>query len=487
MKTELLLSFADEGETIDSDKFAVNHSDFVDESSDILQIGLPREISQPNDTNGFEIDAEMLEIFAVEADILLKNIETSLDTLSKSPEDRDALWEIRRNAHTFKGSAGIVGFKKPSDLAHRIEDLLDYLAENEIGPNEAVFALLLRSTGCLKSLAGENPPQLAAEIAGVYEDFDKIFLGFKTGPEFSAVITAPEVIDAAVPLERAAGESADQPSRNTAQPRSIVRVSLERLDDLVKIVDDFALTRSVFEQRLEEFDQQIGKLHNSTSDTVAINTVKGNLESLFGHQRRLIDKMQEKLMRIRMVAFGALTSRLQRAVCVTCEEERKSAVLTIENPDIEIDNQIVDVLIEPLMHLLRNAVVHGIESSDTRRLLGKPEIGNINIRLVNEETHIVVQVSDDGCGIALSSLKEKAFLTGILTRDAADSMSDEKAFDLMFVTGLTTAERLNLSAGRGVGMSIVKESIETRKGTISVESNPQKGTVFTVRMPLPLP
>jgi len=552
---------------IDADKFGINVSDFVDESFDILQIEESADIIQltesdfddwgsdaASDTSSFEIDSEMLEIFAGEAYDLLKNIETSLDTLSRSPEDRDALWEIRRNAHTFKGAAGIVGFKKPSELAHRIEDLLDYLAENEVGPNEAIFGLLTKSTECLKSLtSGENTPQVAANIAAVYEDFDCVFLQLKNQPIVPAAAIVPQVAEPAIIPEKAADDTAAQMASNAAQPRSIVRVSLERLDDLVKIVSDLVVSRSVFEQRLTEFDQQIGELQNSTrrlqsantalemnfeasmlggversynnssvlqlnpqpfgfdplefdrytdfhqstreltettSDTFAINTaldvVKGNLESLFEHQRRLIEELQERLMRIRMVAFGALTNRLQRAVRVTCDEELKSAALTIENPEIEIDTQIVDALVEPLMHLLRNAVVHGIESSDSRRLLGKPETGNINIRLVNEETHIVVQVSDDGRGIAVSSLKEKAFLTGILTREAANAMSDEEAFELMFVTGLTTAGRLNLSAGRGVGMSIVRESIESRQGTIAVESLPQKGTVFTVRMPLPL-
>ncbi len=551
---------------LDSDKFGFDVSNFVDESFDILQIAESADAIElieldmddwgsdaAADTSSFEIDAEMLEIFAGEAYELLRNIEISLDTLSRSPDDRDALWEIRRNAHTFKGAAGIVGFKKPSELAHRIEDLLDYLAENEVGPNEAIFGLLTRSTECLKSLtAGENTPQVAEKIAAVYEDFDAVFLQLKNHSVVSAAATVPQAAAEIIP-EKAAEDTAVQMARNAAQPRSIVRVSLERLDDLVKIVSDLVVSRSVFKQRLAEFDQQIGELQNSTrrlqsanttlemnfeasmlggversyhpssvlqlnpqpsgfdplefdrytdfhqstreltettSDTFAINTaldvVKGNLESLFEHQRRLIEELQERLMRIRMVAFGALTNRLQRAVRVTCDEELKSAALTIENPEIEIDTQIVDALVEPLMHLLRNAVVHGIESSDTRRILGKPETGNINIRLVNEETHIVVQVADDGRGIAVSSLKEKAFLTGILTQEAANAMSDEEAFELMFVTGLTTAGRLNLSAGRGVGMSIVRESIEARQGTISVESLPQKGTVFTVRMPLPL-
>ncbi len=552
---------------MDSDKHSINLSDFVDESFDNLQICTSGQSVAQTETNvaelsvesGFEIDAEMLEIFSMEADDLLKNIESNLDKLAIAPDDRDALWEVRRNAHTFKGAAGIVGFKKPSELAHRVEDLLDHLAEHGISPDERIHSLLLASTDCLRSItAGERSPQFSARLDQVYEDFDAVLrdLGNKTMVPIKA--TPAEIPEAAIEI-----------AAKVVQPRSIVRVSLKRLDELVKIVHGLVVSRSVFEQRLTEFDQQIEELQNSTrrlkstntkletnfeasmlgsvvnsatgrgkrselvnnpfsptsfndplhnytgpdfdplefdrytefhestreltettSDTFAINTalevVRGNLESLFDHQRRLIEDMQEKLMHIRMVAFSTVVTRLQRSVHVTCEEERKHAELTVENQHLEIDTQILDSLVEPLIHLIRNAVVHGIESPDTRRLLGKPETGRINIRLINEETHIVVQVSDDGRGIAVSSLKEKAFLSGLVARGAADAMSEEEVFELMFVAGLTTAEKLNLSAGRGVGMSIVRESIEARMGEIVVNSVPQKGTTFTVRIPLPL-
>ncbi|MEO8648351.1 MAG: response regulator, partial [Acidobacteriota bacterium] len=340
--------------------------------------------------------------------------------------------------------------------------------------------------------------------------------------------------------------------------RPIVRVSLERLDDLVRIVREIVVSRSAIEQRLFDFDQQIDDLHNSTrrlqdicakmeidfessmlqksskteqeisrlgrsrqndivdvelfdpleldrytdfhestrvlsettSDTATINAMldalRENFDQLFDRQRRLIDEMQDRLMRIRMVEFGTLETRLQRVVRVTCEEEEKKAVVTIENALIEIDTQILDALIEPLMHLLKNAIVHGIESPGTRRLLGKSETGSIKISLVNEDTHIVMTVADDGRGIATFALKEKAVRTGLLDQSVANAMNEEELFDLIFLPGLTTAKKLNLSAGRGVGMSIVKESIESQNGAISLNSQPQQGTTFTVRMPLPL-
>ncbi len=545
----------------------MNVTDFVDKSFDFLQFDsfqdsneeikeadLIEEAEEAEDE--FEIDAEMLEIFAMEAEDLLGNIETSLDTLVATPGNRDALWEIRRNAHTFKGAAGIVGLKKPSQLAHRVEDLLDHLAQNEIGPDEKILDLLTLSTTCLRSItSGDMSPATMTRMNEVYRVFDDVMTALTNPappvPSFDPAEAAQNVAQVeAVPM-------LEVPAEAPVQARPIVRVSIARLDELVRIVRDLVVSRSVVEQRMWEFEQQIEELHSTTrrlqattakietdfeasmlgtqpmlsfggmyqasnhdqettnggehfdsleldrytdfhqtarelteatSDSFSINTaleaVKGSLEMIFDDQRRLIEEMQEKVMQIRLIQFGSLTTRLQRAVRVTCEEENKLAEVSIENPEVELDTDVLDSLVEPIMHLLRNAVVHGIESPDTRRLLGKPEAGNIVVRVTNEETHIALRVSDDGRGIAGSMLKEKAVSAGLIDARAAELLDTEGTLDLMFLPGLTTAEKLSMSAGRGVGMSIVKESIESRKGTISVETGAQRGTTFTVRIPL---
>ena len=336
----------------------------------------------------------------------------------------------------------------------------------------------------------------------------------------------------------------------------MVRVSLDRLDELVGIARDMIIGRSAFEQRLRELERQIEELHNTTrrlqttttklevdyeasmltserpflsgtsvfseygalgpkngfdelefdkytefhqstrelaevtSDTFAINTaldvLRGNLEMLFEGQRRLVEDLHEKLMRIRMVEFGSLSTRLQRAVRVTCEEEKKLADVVIENEAADIDTQILDTLVEPLMHLLKNAVVHGIESPETRESSGKPRSGTIRVNVSNEETHIVVKVTDDGRGIAPKAVVEKAVSLGLVKEESSRSISDEEALNMIFLPGLSTAERLNLSAGRGVGMSIVKESIEAQNGSITIDSAPGIGAAFVIRLPLPL-
>lgn len=537
-----------------SDTSTMDVGEFVDESFDLLRSkndsAEPVTKEDEIDEDGFEIDEEMLEVFRMEADDLLRNIGISLETIAADPANTEALWEIRRNAHTFKGAAGIVGFKKPSELAHRVEDLLDHLAENKKSSNDDIFQLLRSSNDCLIAMTnGELSPQLTKKTADIYARFDTVMAELTAKPKKKAaakkVVAAPAVVAAA-----------DRSASQIRQPRSIVRISLERLDELSRIVRDLVVSRSVFEQRLSDLEQQIQELHNSTrrlqatnskleveyeasmlnrkpirgyetprfgigrsadkldefdaleldrytdfhqctrelaettSDTFAINSeldsIRGNFETLFESQRRLIEEMRDKLMGMRMVEFGTMSTRLQRAVRVTCEEENKKADIVIENESLEIDTQVLDSLIEPLLHVVRNAVVHGIEAPDTRRLLGKPEKGMIRLRVSNEETHIALSVSDDGRGIITSALKEKAVLNGSITRDEADRMTEEELTELVFLPGLTTAERLSLSAGRGVGMSIVKESMESHQGTVSIRSEPQAGTRLTLRMPLAL-
>lgn len=577
------------------DGFDESIADFIDDSFENILSGeavaAETEVSaEETDTwdEEFEIDEEMLEIFAGEADELVQSINANLKTLEKTPNDREALLEIRRNAHTLKGSAGIVGMSELSKVAHRVEDLLDYLAENEIVADKKIFKLLQTATECFSALAnGENSAPLSKKIAKLYEKFEKLNFSLKETAVQVAEIHESETplapaspfavapFNAPVKLEDAAAETPENAASGVVlQNRSVVRVSLDKLNELVKITSDLVISRSVFEQRLAEFERQIDELHNSTrrlqrstgkletdfeadmlntanrsplivsrtasvgkyepnrqtennrgratkgrgqtpdsfdsleldryndfhqtlreltettGDTAAINAeldgLRGNLESLFENQRRLIEEMQEKLLRLRLVSFDSLKVRLQRTVRVACDEEGKSAHLHIEGETLEVDTQILDALIEPLLHLLRNAVAHGIETPETRRLVGKPETGKINVRVKSEETHIVLKISDDGRGIFADGLKEKAVRNGLISAAEAEQMSREDAFSLIFLAGLTTADRISQIAGRGVGMNIVSQSVARQKGTIAIASEAQKGTTFTIRLPITL-
>lgn len=525
------------------------------------------------DFEDFEIDDEMLEVFAMEADDHLQNIGANLTYLEKNPNNREALLEIRRSSHTLKGSAGIVGLKKLSTLAHRMEDLLDFLADNEIEGNTTIFELLLASTDCLDALTkNQQSAELEQKISELYQRFDVLMASLQQ-PEaqqisavsdsesFAEQITPSQVIIAqtdSAPIEEESAETAENHIQ-TVNNRSVIRVSIERLDDLVKLVSEMVISRSFFEQRLFELEQQVKelKLTNSrlrrstnklevdfearalgnsfnnlpsfsfskqidnrslskvlnefdtlefdqytefhqttrelietTGDTSAIHNdlenILSNLGLLFDSQKHLVDEMQENLLRLRMVALSSMSARLHRAIRVTAGEEKKLVELNIENENIEVDTQILDAFVEPLIHLLRNAVAHGIEPPETRRLMGKPEKGTVTLKAYSEGTHIVFAISDDGRGISANSLKDEAIRLRFITPKEAKKMSDEEAFSLIFLPGLSTSENINEVSGRGVGMNVVKSSITRRNGDIFISSEPQKGTTFTVRLPMSL-
>lgn len=501
--------------------------DFVDESFEILQGNeISRTEPSPDDATSaerFEIDREVLEVFGEEADALLENIRLNLGIVSDHPGDRNALWELKKSAHTLKGAAGIVGLKKISKLAHVVEDLLARLSERNEDFSVKNVNLLLNAADCLKRLSdGEKSSAIDHRVTSLHR-------------QFAAALTAATA-SKSTPKDSPREPGAPAPRRNEAPrianpPKAgnpIVRVSLDRVDDLVRNVRGLTESQADFERRLDEFEKQLGETYNNAlrlqaasekierlrteagdltrsqeidlhqsayelAETAkdatlirsALDSLKTDLETLYKDQCASIGEIHSRLVRLRNVEFGTVANRLQRTVRVICDEEGKSAEVVIENATLEVDTQVIDALVEPLLHLLKNAVVHGIELPETRRMLGKPEAGKITVRVSNKGPHLVLSVTDDGRGIAFRPLLDKAVASNLISPAEAEQMTSDKIRELIFLPGLTTAQKLTLNAGRGVGMSIVRESVAARGGNISIETWPQKGTTFSIRIPRP--
>ena len=450
---------------------SLGSDDFISDVNHLVDTSFENFMSNKQDDSDewdevdFEVDDETREIFRSEAEGLLANIATNLEILRNSPDDSNALWEIRRNAHTFKGAAGIIGFREASELSHRIEDLLDKMVESRCGADGRLIDLLTTSTKRLDEMASgkiiNEAPQVAKALS---DDFDKLIGSIPT-----------------IPVEKPSASTQNAATSNTehiypvaAPVVPVVRVSLDRLDDLLKLSRSLIVNHSELAAHIAEFN-------------VGTSGLPENLKALIETHRHLSDEMQHGLLQIRMVRFGVLEMRLNRAVHVTCQEENKKAVVVIENADVEIDTLVIDALIEPLLHLLKNAVVHGIEPPETRRMLGKPEKGLITIAINADQHEVCLSVNDDGRGISSTKLIEKAINDNLIDAEKAASLDEQSIYQLIFQRGLTTAGALNMNAGRGVGMSIVKESVESRGGSVHIESEQQQGTKFTLRMPIALP
>jgi two-component system chemotaxis sensor kinase CheA len=448
------------GSELDSGLFE-NVSDFVDRSFEHLTG--ESEAEAPGDDSSFQIDDETLEIFRAEASDLLASISSNLDQLAYQPGNRNAMWEMRRAVHTLKGAAGIVGLTDASRLSHRIEDLLGLLVENDL---ETTSGMVDALNSCV-SYFGDM-----TQGGNCDGDPDQIERALNTLIEETASrIAKPKV-------KAAEGGDKTVPARSdVAKPAPpIVRVALDRLHAIHDIAAELAVSRT---RAAEVFDNILHGLEIPDGNSPGA----AELQAIFADQHRLCSDLLERIEEIRMVRFGTLVTRLSRAVNVTCQEEDKKAEVIVENDDIELDTQIIDSLVEPLLHLLRNAVVHGIESPETRRMIAKPEKGRIVVRVDKTGAGITVSVTDNGRGVDPSKLKEKALKAGSISPQLAESMTDEEAMELMFLRGVTTADALSMNAGRGIGMCIVKQSIEDRGGRLTIVTQPNKGTTFTITFP----
>ncbi len=513
------------------------------------------------------IAPDLLETFLEEAQEHLQTISTSLRALQVDREDRAALLTVRRSVHTLKGAASLVGFSELARVAHRMEDLLDELADQGASPSDDDLALVFRTTDALEDLAtgGSPAPAELAELAARYDG--RVPASART-PEplrlaSPPLLAAPPELSGPGSLRLASFLSgmtegpglAPEDLDSAAAPavdRAIgatLRVPLERLDDVVRLASELVVHRSVFERhvadlarrvdemsasherlrrlagRLEvdyevralagsaaprfdgvkfdrvefdalEFDRYTEfhllsrELAETASDLSAVGVeLAGSLVDFDGDLTRLgrlSSDVQNRLMRLRLVPLAQLSSRLHRAVRVTAEQEGKEVDLEILGEGVELDKTVLEELADPLLHLLRNAVAHGIEPAALRRATAKPARGRIRVQAVYEGTQVTVRVSDDGAGMDPQALSAAAVAAGHLSEVEAAALTLTQAIELSFLPGLSTAGALSEVSGRGVGLDVVRAGAHRAKGTVSVRSTAGRGTTFVIRLPMTL-
>ncbi len=548
------------------------------------------------------IAPDLLETFLEEAEEHLQTISTSLRTLRIDREDRAALLTVRRSVHTLKGAASLVGFGELARVAHRMEDLLDELADQGASPSDEDLALLFGTTDALEDLATGGSPA-PVELADLSARYDRRVpdrgatpepLRLASPPASWGVSAAVESSTQGLPSLASFLSGMDDGSEGRPTPRetrdagpdlealdfaltpaaleaavgratgATLRVPLERLDDVVRLASELVVHRSVFERhvadlarrvdemsasherlrrlagRLEadyevralagsavgavsatesggaagtsrwndgfgsmpagfdaleldrytEFHLLSRELTETASDLSAVGVeLAGSLVDFDGDLTRLgrlSSDVQNRLMRLRLVPLAQLSSRLHRAVRVTAEQEGKEVDLEIVGEGVELDKTVLEELADPLLHLLRNAVAHGIEPAALRRATAKPARGRIRVQAVYEGTEVTVRVSDDGAGMDPQALRSAAVAAGRLNEADAAALTETQAIELSFLPGLSTAGELSEISGRGVGLDVVRAGAHRAKGTVSVRSTPGRGTTFLIRLPMTL-
>jgi chemosensory pili system protein ChpA (sensor histidine kinase/response regulator) len=526
----------DNAETVSDGELPIPDFGAMSEQAPVVP-ALPEPISGRND-----VSPELLEVFRLEAEDHLRVLTSVLPLARKEVIEKEQWQEVRRAAHTLKGAAAMVGFSQVTTLAHRMEDLLDLYFEGERTPVAEEVDLLLAATDAIEDTVAGRPTQLPALLA----QFEAMAGPSVAAPMAPKPTPSVEPIEAKAPrtLRRETSEAYVRvPFEKLNDIVKLVgellisRTAFEqRMGDFHRLLAELEPSTSRLRRASSKLDTQFeatalagGKMFTGSRDgrytgnfsggsstgdefdalefdrytefhlisrelaetTNDIQTLAGELGYLLGdfdgylsRQARLGSEIEDKLMRLRMVPLSTVAARLHRTVRNATETTRKKAELVLVGERTGLDKTVLDAMNDPLLHLLRNAVDHGLESPEVRRALGKPETGTITLTAGHEGSQVVLTIADDGRGIDQERVRTRAVECGLLAPDAV--IDEDQLLALLFEPGFSTKGDVSELSGRGVGLDVVKSKVDGLKGTVQVMSILGRGTTFIIRLPMTL-
>ncbi|HEY0777157.1 MAG TPA: chemotaxis protein CheA [Gemmatirosa sp.] len=433
-----------------------------------------------------DVDLDLLADFLAESRECLAGSEAALLALEHSPDDAEAVNTVFRAFHTIKGTSAFLGLTRVSAFAHEAESLLARVREGTIAYTAGCAELALRSVDMLKLLLdaidhtvrGAGPggiivvPDDYGALAGALATYDPT-----AAPPARATVlvpaTAPDV-DGPREGERRQGDrrQGDRRQGAGAEPDQFLRIRTDRLDRLVDLVGELVIAQAMITGD--------GALA-ATGDT---SPPLAGLAKKLGHASKIVRELQEVSMGMRMVPLKAVFQKMTRLVRDVSTKVGKEVVFVTEGEDTEIDRALVDVIGDPLVHMVRNAIDHGIEPADERAAAGKPRHGTVRLSAFHAGGSVVVELVDDGRGLNRDLIARKAVAKGIIASE--HGMSDAEIFQLIFAPGFSTVDQVTDLSGRGVGMDVVRRNVERVRGRVEIASRLGAGTTFTVRLPLTL-
>jgi two-component system chemotaxis sensor kinase CheA len=480
-----------------------------------------------NDFAGME---EMLQDFLLEAGDMLSEVDSQLMELEKYPQDGKLLNEIFRGFHTIKGGAGFLNAAELVTLCHLTENLFDKLRNRELAlsaelmdvifaataevrrmfgalqqslqpgaaPGEIIAALESALQGKTVALAGKSRPGATDAVPGVAPqadgiDWSGLYSALTGSDDIAAQVGAirdEEQIASAIAAEESTKKafgrrSGDAPGTSVGRRdgdmpvkearESTIRVDTDRLDQVLNLSGEIGLTKnrlthlrsSIIQGRcdaetLRELDQSVSQL-----DMLVVN-------------------LQNAVMKTRMQPIDRLFKKYPRLARDLARSLGKDVELVLSGEETEIDKTMIEDLNDPLVHLVRNAVDHGVETVEERSAAGKPEKSLVQLSAHQEGDHILITIADDGRGMHPNVIRSKAIEKGLISGEIANTLDDAKCLELIFLPGFSTKQEISSVSGRGVGMDVVKTNIQRLNGSINIESLPGKGSIFTIALPLTL-
>ncbi len=475
---------------------------------------------------------DIVKDFLVESNENLDQLDRDLVTLEKDPTAREVLASIFRTIHTIKGTTGFLGFSRLESVAHVGESLLSSLRDGRLLLNAEITSALLAMVDAVRNML-VNIETTGKEGDGDYTSLIETLTGLQ-GAEKKApppVASAPPAIPAELPVEpsplvelsadpgkghptlslgeilvQAGGANAEEVDealklqhegderrlgeilveKGVAKPAAVqealqvqaeargpalsdsnIRVDVSLLDKLMNLVGELVLARN-----------QILQFSSTQQDTSFLNTSQ--------RLNLITTELQEGVMKTRMQPIGNIWSKFPRVVRDLATSCAKQVNIEMQGKETELDKTIIESIKDPLTHLVRNAVDHGIETPDKRQALGKSPEGHLLLRAFHEGGQVNIEISDDGAGIDLERVKQKALEKGLITPDQAARLSDRELLNLLFLPGFSTAEKVTNVSGRGVGMDVVKTNIEKIGGTVDIQNRIGQGTTLKIKIPLTL-
>jgi two-component system chemotaxis sensor kinase CheA len=458
-------------------------------------------------------DTDLLTGFIEEAFEHLESIEVNVLELEQSPDDMDIINNIFRPFHTIKGVSGFLNLKTINKLAHATENLLDDVRNGKRPMDSAVIDIVLTVGDALKSMVEDIKDVLLHGPAN-YKDTDiSVFLtsitqlqeGGAAAPPPVEPVAAPEpdllpealeteevessvasdgeaepVVLASIPTAKVAQPGASprvevpvSPAARTSAdsaPKKIgasIKVDVEKLDALVNAVGELVIMQSLVRQN---------RLVSKIADP--------KLTKDFSQLTRITSELQRTAMSMRMVPIKQTFDKMIRLVRDLSKKSGKKVDLIMEGAETEIDRNMVDSIYDPLVHMMRNSVDHGISPPADREKFGKPETGTVFLRAYQKGGSMMIEIEDDGEGLNTQKIRKKAIERGLISD--SENLSDFELNNLIFLPGFSTADKITDVSGRGVGMDVVKKAVEKLRGKVDVQSQSGKGSLFTIRLPLTL-
>ncbi|MBI5438102.1 MAG: chemotaxis protein CheA [Nitrosomonadales bacterium] len=489
-----------------------------------------------NDFAGME---ELLSDFLMEAGEMLSDVDSKLMDLEKRPDDSKLLNEIFRGFHTIKGGAGFLNASELVTLCHLTENLFDKLRNRELTLSAELMDVIFAATAEVRRMFGalQQSLQPAAAPAEILENLKSALDGRKLGGkaqkaegahipapgatapaaqpgssaqapdgiDWNALYTAltgtdivakvgatrdPEKIAEAISEEKSTKEAfgrrtADVPGTTVGRrggdvpaqeaKESTIRVDTDRLDQVLNLSGEIGLTKN----RLTHLRSDLLQGHNEANTLSELDQSVTQLDML-------VVNLQNAVMKTRMQPIGRLFKKYPRLARDLARSLGKDVELVLIGEETEMDKTMIEDLNDPLVHLVRNAVDHGVETIEKRIAAGKPEKSIVELSARQEGDHILITIKDDGRGMRPDVIRNKAVEKGLITNEVANTLDENQCLELILLPGFSTKEEISSVSGRGVGMDVVKTNIQKLNGVISIQSEPDRGTLITISLPLTL-